>query len=524
MKSGEVFVPRLNPFWPPELVDKWLGEVYHEIGHHAPELGDMLPLMDAIKLKCDSLLGKLMNVFEDVRNEMNHRGRFPGRDVSLSRIQAFYCKKGVESIKEHGLPTDDKDMCLVAQALALAYDWRKKYQPDLALPSLQFSEMVEWGRYSHLQSRLDTLLTAQDVHDLALEFLEESPDHDKEEEEEKATQPGEGEGEEGEGEGEGGSGKSDGSDDDEGKPTGGKVSYKDLMGHLHSDKRGEGYQVEIVYDHEHRHDYIPWEGMRVVRARDLDAGTKTTKNLITRYYDSGKVLASVARRLFQSRTQSRTSHNHLTGRLDKRDLYRVPSGNKDVFKRKELATNPKGTALFLLTDASGSMQNADKFEVTGAAVALLNDACSPLGIPLKIAAFTERYPQCSHFVVKEYDERRTPEAIIDDYTRIEKELYQNADGESVMWAATDLIQRKEARKILIVLSDGQPSADNEGDVYTYTKEVVKAVAKWPNMEVYGIGILSDAVKDFYHEYTVLNDVHKLEECLINLVKTKIFKE
>lgn len=197
------------------------------------------------------------------------------------------------------------------------------------------------------------------MHEIVIKLLEESPDHDPEEEQEKAEEAHggeEGEGsEEGEGESEGGGEGGELSDEDGGEgSTKSKVSYKDIMGHLHGgDSSKGGFSSEIIYDHDTTYDYVPWEDMEVTKARDLEPTRGREVTFIRALYEEGRNLASIARRLFQSRTQSRISHNHKRGRLDKRDLYRVPSGAVDVFKRKEKTPDPKGTAIFLLTDAAG---------------------------------------------------------------------------------------------------------------------------------------------------------------------------
>jgi hypothetical protein len=531
LSTKEVVVPRLSPYMTPAELKKWLGEVYHEVGHHAPELGDVNGYMQEHKLGWNSLVGQLMNVGEDFRNEMNRRGMAVGRDEALSWCQSVYCARGAEGLKEHGLPKN-KDKLLTCQALALTYDWRTRYQPDLALPSANFSSIVEWDCYSHLQPRLDELVTIADVHQWALDFIDDSPDHDREAEEQKAEKAFEqSQSEEGEEEGEKGEGKSSDkseSSDEEGEGEDTEVSYEELMGMKHGGERKlGGEKAKIIYDHARRDDYKPWPEMLVEKARDLRPGATSGYGAqipaIEKMYKSGRILASTARRLFQSRLQTRNSRNHLTGRLDKRDLYRIPSGSKDVFKRKEKAPDPKGTDVFLLSDGSGSMAG-EKFQATAAAVALLNDACTPLGVSIKIATFTEMSPMCRHYIVKEYGEKRSAEQIFDDYNRVYPTLAQNADGESIMWAARDLAMRSAPRKLLIVLSDGCPSSDNEGDCFSYTKDVINHISKWPSFELYGIGIMDSTVEKLYPEYVVLDEVSKLEDCLLNLIKTKIFKE
>lgn len=92
----------------------------------------------------------------------------------------------------------------------------------------------------------------------------------------------------------------------------------------------------------------------------------------------------------------------------------------------------------------------------------------------------------------------------------------NADGESITWAGKRLAERKEKRKIMIVLSDGQPSyggANHEvlaGDL----KRVINIMPK-AGIEPIGIGICTDDPKLFYDDYVIVNDVSKLSTVVVS---------
>jgi len=518
LRLKKVYLEPLNAYWPIERINKWRGEAYHEVGHHAPEVIDTLPMMLKNKIDFDSLVGKLINIVDDVRNEFNHYGDWAGRDEALSWAQGFYCQRGAKALQEYGI-SDEPDIKLTADVMGWVYDYRTNYQPDLKIPSMDFNDLVDGNKYSHLSADLDSMVTADDVYDIVMKILDKSEDHTPEEEMEKAQ---DGAKERSEEKGEGGEGDNEegGDEDGEGGDPAKRVSYKDLMGHEHTTgKPKEDAFTKIDYDHEEE-TYTPWDKMQVAKARDHKASHRSSISSMQRHYKKGRSLASVARRLFQSVTQSMRTHNHKTGRLDKRDLYRIPNGSQDVFTRKSETPDPKGTALFILTDASGSMCG-EKYEVTAAAVALLNDAIQPLGIPTEIAAFTENsWSGCRHWIIKTFGENRSSDKIIEDYANISSDLAQNADGESIMWAYNRLRMRPEPRKILLVLSDGEPCCDNYGDCYTYTKSVIKHVGK--NVECYGIGILDDSVEDLYPEYAVLKRSGELEKALLDVVKHKIF--
>lgn len=76
-------------------------------------------------------------------------------------------------------------------------------------------------------------------------------------------------------------------------------------------------------------------------------------------------------------------------------------------------------------------------------------------------------------------------------------LAQNLDGEAVLWAAQRLARRPEKRKVLFVLSDGQPagSRDNAQGAAYLEESIARIIAA--GIETYGIGIQSEAVRQYY---------------------------
>ncbi|WEU67325.1 DNA polymerase III subunit alpha [Xanthomonas phage JGB6] len=56
-------------------------------------------------------------------------------------------------------------------------------------------------------------------------------------------------------------------------------------------------------------------------------------------------------------------------------------------------------------------------------------------------------------------------------------MANNVDGESVEIAGRRLLQRKESRKIMIVMSDGSPAADGDGHCWTNTQECRQATLR-----------------------------------------------
>lgn len=505
LRSGEVTVPSLSAYTEPKKLMLWLGYIYHEIGHHAPECKDMLSYLMDNKIDCSSLFGRLGNIIEDIRNERNGHGYYPGRDNALARTQAYHALEGAALIKDKGIT--DPDMKLFSEVLGLSYKYRgRTFQPQVMIGSSTYDEAVDSSHLDFLLPDIEAMETAEDVFDIVRKILDQSEDHDAKEEEEKATS--------GDGEGEGERRK------EESKGEGGtdSISYEDLLAHDHEDNDygDPSGKINIVYDHRKRNDWVPHPENKIVRPE----GKATPNPRMVTLYNRGSKIGSQTKRLFQSRSQTLPSFRHKSGRLTARDLHRVISGDVDVFKRTQDQLDTKNTAIFLLTDASGSMCGSP-YETTAAAAALMNEALQVISIPLMIASFTENRSHLVSTVIKDWTQRVSHDTILSRYTEEESALHMNADGDSVMWAYGELMRRSEDRKILIVLSDGEPCAARRGDAYTHLKKVIPEVSK--RVECYGIGIMSYAVSHFYPEYTVLNDTSQLQQCLLNVIKTKIIR-
>ena len=516
MSTGAVYVDKMDPYWPKPVLMKWLGEVYHECGHHQPECSDITALMEDKGICYGGQFGRFMNGVEDYRQEkFMHRKGYAGVSESLSWTQGFYCQRGAMQLK--GASVDDQ---LFVDFLGWLYHSRANWQPDVTLSSVEFDKCCDYSKWEHLSERLDTLVTAEDVYNLVRELLEsagEDADELEKESQELSSSAG-GEGEGGDSNGEAMATSEGEGEDGEGPVT---ISYKDLMGHNHESDEppAKDSPLVIVYDHEPG-DFVPTnkEG-KIFQGSEIPDIDHYDLESIGKFVASGRSLAGAARRLFQSRMQSQTIHNRKAGRLDKRDLYRVPTGAVDVFKRKSDAVDPRGTALFLLVDSSGSM-SGKPYCLASASAVLLNEAVQPLNIPTMVAGFTENNRGLLHIVHKPFEGKTDSTKMMDSFARGATKLCQNNDGESILWAYRNLMARKEERKILIVLSDGQPATYQPGDAFTFTKDVIHTISK--QVECYGVGICDRTVQELYPEWKVLRRPEELEQCLLDIVKVKIF--
>jgi hypothetical protein len=90
-------------------------------------------------------------------------------------------------------------------------------------------------------------------------------------------------------------------------------------------------------------------------------------------------------------------------------------------------------------------------------------------------------------------------------------IHENLDGEAVLWQARRLAARPEKRRVMFVLSDGMPSGARDNALGAeFLKECVQRVIA-AGIEIYGIGIETDAVAHFYPRHWIANSVEHLME-------------
>lgn len=205
---------------------------------------------------------------------------------------------------------------------------------------------------------------------------------------------------------------------------------------------------------------------------DLKVGYVETKGnrCINKYYPTDEVRAKameLTRRLktiMQNETMA-YSNRHNSGRFDTNALTRLAANDPTVFKQKDTKTEG-GVAVTLLLDASGSM-GCNTIAV-GRMAYIISTALVNNGIPVKVMSHTTQgriaggcTMLCCH---KDWDEK-TPDGL-----SAYRSTGANRDPAAVFLAGTELMLRPEEKKLLVVLSDGQP-ADGASSSYSMGRPV-----------------------------------------------------
>lgn len=176
-----------------------------------------------------------------------------------------------------------------------------------------------------------------------------------------------------------------------------------------------------------------------------------TKQLPYDIAQRGAVLHQKISRYFKS-LMTPTVRNRKNGILDQSALTRLAKNKTNVFMKKGKSKD-LNACVYILIDNSGSMSGAKK-EAACKAAAIIEEGFKGL-MPIKIVAF-DSSETINHEIIKNWNEV-TQLNCCWNYCNKSRNGYGNEDNFDIKIASAELMKRPEAKKMLIVLSDGAPS-------------------------------------------------------------------
>jgi len=247
-------------------------------------------------------------------------------------------------------------------------------------------------------------------------------------------------------------------------------------------------------------------------------------------------LANKLQRRLQAQQNRSWEFDREEGILDAGRLARVVANPTTPLSFKvERDTEFRDTVVTLLLDNSGSMRGRP-ISIAAICADVLARTLERCGVKVEILGFTTRAwkggrareewlgagrPQqpgrlndLRHIVYKSADApwRR----VRDNLGLMMKEglLKENIDGEALEWAHRRMINRSEARKILMVISDGAPVDDSTLSVNPanylekHLRDVIAMVEKRRGVELLAIGIGHDVTR-YYERAVTITDAEQL---------------
>ena len=205
---------------------------------------------------------------------------------------------------------------------------------------------------------------------------------------------------------------------------------------------------------------------------------------------------------FMASSQRLWSGGYDSGALDPRAFVRAYQGRDGAFRRKDTGDDINA-AVTLLLDCSGSMYEHGKEKVAGAMVVALAMVLERMNVAVEVRGFTsDSRGRVADMIFKPFDmpvaQSRCGLSVLMQASNMENHDYVN-----VRTAADSLLKRNEAKRMLIVLSDGQPVAFGRE-----LESFCRALHDRGELSLLGVGIKSNSVERYYPNNVV---VWKLEE-------------
>jgi cobalamin biosynthesis protein CobT len=530
-----------------QLETKAFGYLYHEAGHI--EFTDIA----VFQQEMPAFTRNILNCIEDVRMEQERNLTYPGSAASLSKLLATLVAEGRLGTPERVPDAEPQDVLSLAvltrlrhevldqpcgEIAAVWWDRLKTLLGDAATVKLE----ALLGTVDQLDVTADALALARRVATLIEEAAKEPPPEEKPSPDDNSNsgqsdQQGSSGGDQGAKQGDSAAGQGnqqgdqggnqtcqqgaggDGHGRDEGTAAtqgpsaqpdrealkraldaaAGDFSPTDLGDIAGKSLSGEARQAVEKEVSAGNADAVVRSQLKVTQSRACGPGQ------LTDVQAQSKQLRARLAAVMEAQARVKLVHRRQGTRLDGCVVHRIFTGNGRVFAHRE-DKRKVNTAVKLLLDASTSMRGP-KIEVARKATL----ACA-LGLEqtpgCKVAAAS--FPDIE--ILKKFEEtgRNTGARFAIDPKG------STPMGEAMIWAATELGLRREARKILIVTTDGQPNN---------TELVKKLIAAYSRsgIEVIGVGIGAEGqyVKDLFNVSVCIDSVDQLATSLFGVLNQRL---
>ena len=199
--------------------------------------------------------------------------------------------------------------------------------------------------------------------------------------------------------------------------------------------------------------------------RDLDPDLLRRAEMQNRLHATARRTTEQIRKILEGKRRS-PRRNLQKGRLDSSALWKTSFSDPGVFLRLDQPSPMADLVFYLLLDSSYSMTEMtagrSRIEHTADAGMLMHMVCKQLSIAHASAGFTTRrlpgLEPVVHYKVKSFAERDGKFERLADPDWYECHMVNNVDGYSIRTAASEIALRPEEKRVIFVVSDGNPCA------------------------------------------------------------------
>ena len=238
-----------------------------------------------------------------------------------------------------------------------------------------------------------------------------------------------------------------------------------------------------------------------------------SQNLLAKVAAESGMIRARLQGLVQASQQQRSRYKHTGRRLSPTRLAASQTGNTRIFSHEHKRTAPNA-AIYLLIDASGSMSLRGEQDIPIHQIA--NEAALALALALEGIAGVS----CGAGFFPGRETHIDSALPIGQSVRSHAVYFDQSPrgttpmAEALWYAASQLIYRQEERKIIMVITDGEP--DHQAD----TQDII-SLCERSGIELVGVGIQTDSVERLFKSSITVLDLASLRSSLFEVGKAAI---
>lgn len=274
---------------------------------------------------------------------------------------------------------------------------------------------------------------------------------------------------------------------------------------------------------EQMHNSAPNEAIDFPPAKKSDVQLGSSPAILGRIEESSRALKRRTLNLFEGQDRDKLLTKQSGNRLDAKRLYRVNSGNFRVFQ-KRIEGVAMNTAIEILLDCSSSMKEEGRLAVAAdAALALQVALESADGLSASVSAFPAMVNSDRNGVMVVSDYGESARKAAPRFAALRPNGYTPM-AEALLWSGSRLVGRKEDRKILLVVTDGQPENGKEPQYVSRAKAVkMKGELEKAGIEVLALGIKID-VSGLFGKSRAISDVKDLPQAMFAMMQETLLRK
>lgn len=508
-KGNTIVMPKYDAAFTAEQDIAWTESLITQCYANLPTNKPDVAAIKTNKIDMDSGYGWIYNTVCKHNQQMERRGELFGADEIVDRAY----QETLMNIDRDG--SSPEAMALQALDITSRLDWqlstdhgfvsgldgRAKELYDELLPLLpEYKRLRTSGKENvELANKIAAILEQEN---------ENQSNSGEDSQDQEGEEGGEGESQEGQGK--------DG-DEKEGEKSEGSVKPKQVKPKPESKINGEpsGPLEEQFYDTGEHLRPVPTE---VVVPKEDGANARFSPSRTEDIINSTQLTKKV-RNILKVYSQAKYQGGKKKGKINKKAIASITTGNDAIF-RKKVVSDTLDTAVMLLVDSSGSMAGHNYLHASASACIMV-ECLQSLNIPVSAYGFSYNWDNSHNtmFQLKTFNEKVDKAKMVSRVCSSSVFLAGNSDAESLLFGYDKLMQQKQKRKIMIVLSDGEP-ADGYNP-HQFLIKVAKDIENSHNCELYSIGINTTAVTRYYKNNVVLEDPAELESKLLEVIKSSI---